>query len=375
MTNRQRFVVPVARLILVLALIGSMMPRGSDAQSRPHLVTGDTRTVPNTAPVVDLNGNDSGIDFAATFAGGGGAIAIVDADASDGEALTVSDDKNLLIGATIRLTNNLDGVAETLAVNTAGTPIVATLGGAAASRTLTLSGLASRSQYEQVLRTATYNNTAEAPDITQRTIEFRTNDSQTLSAVAVSRVTIPNPVPLTAVVSRKTHGSAGVFEIDLLASNPVECRSPGSGNTHVLVFRFVNPISSVGSVAVTGTGNVTSAAVGTDQREFIVTLNGVTDMQRVAVQLRNVADNTGNRTTVSAIMGVLLGDTNGSGIVNASDIGQVKASSGLPLTSSNFRSDVVVNGAINATDIGQVKARSGNALPASAAAEIPDTEP
>jgi hypothetical protein len=62
-------------------------------------------------------------------------------------------------------------------------------------------------------------------------------------------------------------------------------------------------------------------------------------------------------------MGVLLGDTNGNGFVNATDIGQTKAQSGQPVTSGNFRTDVNFNGAINATDIGQVKAQSGTQLP------------
>ena len=354
-----------ASLVLRLALCGTLLgPTCGWGQARPHLTIGQLAGAPMAPePVLDLNGAEAGIDFSATFIHGGGAVRVVDGDASDGEALSVMDNSNHLVAATIRLTNNLNGAAETLAVTTAGTNIVATLGTAGADRTLTLTGFDSKSAYQQVLRTATYNNTAASPNTTQRSIEFRLNDGSSLSAIAVSRVTIPNPVPLIAIVSQKVHGSAGTFEISLLSANPVECRSGGAGGTHVIVFRFSNSLSSVNSVSFTGAGSVTSSGIGADAREYIVNLGGVTDVQRCTVQLTNVTDTGGNQSTLSAPMGVLLGDTTGSGSVTATDIAQTKARSGQAVTSTNFRSDIVVNGSINATDIGQVKVKSGNVLP------------
>ena len=61
-------------------------------------------------------------------------------------------------------------------------------------------------------------------------------------------------------------------------------------------------------------------------------------------------------------MGVLVGDSNGDGHVNASDVAQSKSRSGQTLDGSNFRSDVNANGTINATDIGLVKSKSGTTL-------------
>src|SRR5439155_5542547 len=48
----------------------------------------------------------------------------------------------------------------------------------------------------------------------------------------------PPPVPLTAVVSRKVHGSAGTFDVDLPLSGAhgIECRSGGANNDYTLVF-------------------------------------------------------------------------------------------------------------------------------------------
>ena len=53
-------------------------------------------------------------------------------------------------------------------------------------------------------------------------------------------------------------------------------------------------------------------------------------------------------------MGVLAGDTNGSGTVNAGDVSQTKGQSGQVVTGANFRTDVNVNGSINAGDIALV---------------------
>lgn len=62
-------------------------------------------------------------------------------------------------------------------------------------------------------------------------------------------------------------------------------------------------------------------------------------------------------------MDVLLGDTKGNKTVNATDIGQTKAQSGVAVSAANFRDDTSVSGSINATDIGQVKANAGHSVP------------
>jgi hypothetical protein len=69
--------------------------------------------------------------------------------------------------------------------------------------------------------------------------------------------------------------------------------------------------------------------------------------------------------------GFLIGDTNGNGSVNATDIGQTKSASGETLTTANFRTDVSASGAVNATDIGIVKSSSGTALPAARVSRTP----
>jgi hypothetical protein len=60
---------------------------------------------------------------------------------------------------------------------------------------------------------------------------------------------------------------------------------------------------------------------------------------------------------------VLVGDVNGTGTVNSSDVVDTKMCAGQTVGARNFRCDVDAGGAINATDVSVVKSASGTALP------------
>jgi hypothetical protein len=168
----------------------------------------------------------------------------------------------------------------------------------------------------------------------------------------------PNIPPLTAIGSRKIHGSMP-FDVDLLNAPPgIECRSPGatgsSGVDHKIIFSFVNNVTSCGTAS---TGSLSN---GPALNECTVDLTGVTNQQYVTVTLNNVLDSQTNTGNVSTTMGVLLGDVNANGLVNSTDTSLVQAQSGKPLTPSNFRMDVNANGLINSTDSSIVQSKSGN---------------
>ena len=184
------------------------------------------------------------------------------------------------------------------------------------------------------------------------------------AAAAVLRNTTPT-VPLTRVVSRKVHGAAGTFDIDLTNGQAIECRNGGSNGTYTLVFTFVNPIASVSGARVSvGTGSVSGNQVdSSDAHKYIVNLTGVTSGQRLTITLSDVTDSAGNTSpAVAGSMAVLVGDTNADGFVNSADISQTKAQSGQGVTSSNFREDLNADGFINSADISLVKSKSGTAL-------------
>src|SRR6202011_3232017 len=173
------------------------------------------------------------------------------------------------------------------------------------------------------------------------------------------------PVQLTDAVSRKTHGAAGTFDVELplTGSVGIECRSGGAGGNHTFVFTFTNNVVSGNASVTQGVGTVSGPPTFSGNT-MTVNLTSVADVQRITVTLTSVTDSFGQilpDTAVSANM--LIGDTTGNRTVNASDIAQVKAQVGMPVTSANFREDLTVDGVINASDIGLVKSKSGDSLP------------
>jgi hypothetical protein len=178
----------------------------------------------------------------------------------------------------------------------------------------------------------------------------------------------PTSPPLARVASKRTHGSAGDFGIDLpLFGQPgIECRTSGplgAGN-YRLVFDFLNDLQSFGGASVSGgTGTVGSAAMGANPRQLVVNLTGVSNQQTLAVTLSGVVDTAGNQGSAVATMGVLFGDTNANGVVNSSDLAQVKAASGNAATADRFRMDLNSDGNVSASDISFAKSQSGAVLP------------
>jgi len=139
---------------------------------------------------IDLNGpNTSGADTTAQFAIGLGAASIADSD------LTISDAANNLISrATVVLTETPNRSQELLEVDELDTNIEAIY--TPGLRRLFLSGVDTAENYERVLRTLRYNNTAANPSGT-RTVEIQVNDAGRLSnkpTITIDLVTAENLV-------------------------------------------------------------------------------------------------------------------------------------------------------------------------------------
>jgi hypothetical protein len=176
------------------------------------------------------------------------------------------------------------------------------------------------------------------------------------------------PAQLVGAASRKNHGSAGNFDIDLpLTSNPgIECRSGGTGGDYTVVFNFADTLTSVGCANVTnGTGSLSSSAIDSnDPHNYIVNLTGVTNAQVITLSVNNVTDSLGNFSgAVSARMGVLLGDVNASGRVDAADVSQVRQQTLQQVGSSNFRTDINATGRIDAADVSVARQQTLTSLP------------
>ena len=206
------------------------------------------------------------------------------------------------------------------------------------------------------------------PNVVGQTIKLRFrmgSDNSTgvtgwrIDSIAVT--TTECPPTLQSAVSRKVHGAAGTFDINLpLTGNPgIECRS--GGNNYQLVLTFPGAVTFSNAVVSSG-HRIVGSSSGSGTNIITVNLSGVTNVQKITVTLQNASDGT-HMGNVSVQMGVLVGDTTGNGSVNAGDVSQTKAQSGQAVTAANFRQDVTGNGTINASDVSSVKSQSGTALP------------
>jgi hypothetical protein len=170
---------------------------------------------------------------------------------------------------------------------------------------------------------------------------------------------------LVGAVSRKTHGTAGTYDVDLLPpASGIEPRTGGANGDYQVVVTFAIPVNVPSATAVPATGG-TASVVGTpivNNNQVTINLTNVSNAQRLTINLIGVNDGT-NTTNISVPMAVLIGDTTGNGAVNSSDIAQTQSQSGQSVSSNNFREDVTVNGAINSSDIAQVQSKSGTGLP------------
>jgi hypothetical protein len=172
-----------------------------------------------------------------------------------------------------------------------------------------------------------------------------------------------------STVSRKTHGAAGPFDVDLpLSGNAgLECRTGGANSVHQMILNFATPVTVTSASVTSGTGSVSNASVSGSQ--ITVDLTGVSNAQQIALTLSGLSDGA-NTNDLNVPMRVLLGDTNGNGTVNASDVAQTKGQLGQEVTSSNFRNDVNANGTINASDVSSVKSQIGTSVPVAPQSEI-----
>ena len=166
-----------------------------------------------------------------------------------------------------------------------------------------------------------------------------------------------------SAVSRKTHGAVGDFDVPLpLTGAPgVECRSGGANGDHTIVITFNNVVAN--GTATVSAGSV-SGAPEFSLNAMRVNLSNVPNAQSITVTLKNVRDGfVKTLPSVAVPVNFLLGDSNASKSVTASDVSQVKAASGSSVDATTFRSDFNTDGSINASDVSQVKAVSGTLIP------------
>jgi hypothetical protein len=173
------------------------------------------------------------------------------------------------------------------------------------------------------------------------------------------------PLVLQTVVSRKSHGAAGTFDLalGLVATNPTtEPRSGGAGGNHTVVFTFDQPLT--GGTAAVAAGTAVASVPTFSGNSMIVPLSGVHDQQYVTVDVTNVASGGGGTGSASVRIGFLLGDVNQNRVVTLADLGLVNQQLAQFVTAANYLKDVNVSGTLSLADKGITNANLTKALPA-----------
>ncbi|MGI8437828.1 MAG: dockerin type I domain-containing protein [Chthoniobacterales bacterium] len=171
------------------------------------------------------------------------------------------------------------------------------------------------------------------------------------------------PLSLTTAVSRKTHGSAGTFDVNLPLTGTPGIESRGVTGDHTIVLTFSNPVVS-GNASVTSGAGAVSGSPSFSGNTMTINVSGVGTNQHLVVTASGVTDTSAQTLPDTAVpMDVLVGDVNGAGGVNGTDIAITKSQVPNAVSASNFRSDVNASGGINSTDVSIVKSMSGSSLP------------
>lgn len=173
------------------------------------------------------------------------------------------------------------------------------------------------------------------------------------------------PVQAVSAVSRKTHGSAGTFDLPLnLTGTPTIEPRAAIGNSHTVVVTFPTTVTFGNASITSGTGPAVSNTTGSGTNQATVTVStpALTSQQYITVTIPNVNDGT-NTNDVSIVMGLLIGDGTGDGFVNTGDATATRNRSGHSASEgNNFRFDYNCDGNVDSADATIMRARSGNTV-------------
>jgi hypothetical protein len=222
-------------------------------------------------------------------------------------SVTDTDDANLT-GATVKITGNFDVGKDVLVLGNTGLGITAVYD--AATGTLTLSGTATKADYETALESVTYRNSSDDPDAGPRTVTYTVTDGTATSNAVTATVDViavndaPAVVAGTTLAYTENQGAAAIAP-GLVLTDPDNTQMTGA------------------SVQITGfqSGDVLSAlATGTisasyDSATGILTLTGTDTVAHYQAVLRSVTyssisespDTTPRTITYSVTDGTLTG--------------------------------------------------------------------
>ncbi|NLX12479.1 MAG: hypothetical protein GXY44_02350 [Phycisphaerales bacterium] len=167
-----------------------------------------------------------------------------------------------------------------------------------------------------------------------------------------------DPILLSAV-SRKIHGQAGVFDLDLpLSGTPAI--EPRVGGPTEIILTFSKAVQATdGQLDDTeialSVGTLVDAAM--DGAEMRLVLADIPTPSLLTITISGITDLIDNPLSGDTELTVKVhtGNVNGDSAVNILDLSAVKSQLFAPVTFSNFTCDVLVDGTINIQDLSKVK--------------------
>ena len=172
------------------------------------------------------------------------------------------------------------------------------------------------------------------------------------------------PPIFSSAKARKTHGTAGTFDLALSLTPTAPTTEPRTGPTQTIVMSFDKPVASANNPTISE-GAATFGTMSFSGNDVILNFTVVTNVQYVTFNLANVAATDGGTGgTGSVRVGFLFGDASQSRQVTVADVGIVNAALLQALTNANFLYDVNVDGKLTVADKGLVNANLLKNLPA-----------
>ncbi len=181
----------------------------------------------------------------------GGVLAYTEGDAAqaiDGSITITDPDSENMASATIRITGNYQDGEDVLGIEAGySLPSGVTATWAESTGTLTISGSATKAQYETILEHVTYADSSDDPDTGERTVTWTVNDGTSDSASHTSTITVTavNDAPVLTV-----YFADGSLDVSFDGDGQVSTDIVGSDEAATCM-----AVQSDGKIVVVGTGD------------------------------------------------------------------------------------------------------------------------
>ena len=255
-----------------------------------------------TQPTIDLDSNNSstatGNAYKATFTENGAAIAIADSD-----VLITDPDSTNMASATVVLTNAK--ASDQLTVGTLPSGITAAVDNSVPGQvTITLTGSATKANYQTAIRAITFQNTSNAPDPSVRTINVTVNDGIGNGTTAVSSITVQ---PVNDPPAIDLNGSA-------------------AGTSYSATYAQNNPAVSIADYASARISDADGTDISSLKLSFSSIPDGASEVLNIGGQAIGLVSGTGTATVggttfaIAATAGTVTVTKQGGGKIPTADI-------------------------------------------------------